>query len=112
VKARISDKRVSRFWDKNQLIAKQLSSQLRAQRPNCCRHSGPLWDLVALYSKETNWNDSEPSYVDGPVVKVEAELQNPTSKLLQSPNPKNLELFQSYLTGRTGGLRDRRPGAR
>jgi hypothetical protein len=93
--ARIFDKRVSQFWDKNQLLTKPLSAQLRTQRLNCCRHSGTLWDLVALYSKGTNWNDSKPSYVDGPVVKVEAELQNQTSKLLQSPNPKNPELFQS-----------------
>ena len=81
--ARLSDKRVSQFWDKNHLIAKQLSDQLHTQQPNCCRHSGTLWDLVALYSKGTNWNESEPLYVDGPVVKVEAELQNQTSKVLQ-----------------------------
>ncbi len=83
VMARISDKRVTQFWDKDYLIAKQLSAQLHTQHPNCCRHSGILWDLVALYPKGTNWNDSEPSYVDGPVVKVEAELQNQTFKLLQ-----------------------------
>lgn len=81
--ARISDKRVTQFWDKDHVIAKQLSTQLRTQQPSCCRHSGILWDLVALYPKGTNWNDSEPLYVDGPVVKVKAELQRQTSKLLQ-----------------------------
>jgi hypothetical protein len=58
VMARIFDKRVSQFWDKNQLLTKPLSAQLRTQRLNCCRHSGTRWDLVALYSKGTNWNDS------------------------------------------------------
>jgi hypothetical protein len=81
--ARISDKRVIQFWDKDHAIAKQFSAQLHTQQPSCCRHSGTLWDLVALYPKETKWNDSEPIYVDGPVVKVKTALQNQTSKLLQ-----------------------------
>jgi hypothetical protein len=84
--ARIPDTRVTQFWDKNHLIAEQLSSQLRTKQPTCCRHSGTLWDLVALYPNGTNWDESEPLYVDGPVYKVERELQNQTSKLLQSPD--------------------------
>lgn len=83
VMARISDKRVIQFWDRDHLIAKQLSAQLHTKEPSCCRHLGTLWDLVALYPKGTNWNDSEPLYVDGPVVKVKAELQSQSSKLLQ-----------------------------
>jgi hypothetical protein len=82
--ARISDRRVIQFWDKDHLIAKQLSAQLHTKQPNCCRHSGMLWDLVALYPKDTKWNESEPLYVDGPVSKVETELQNQTARLLQS----------------------------
>jgi hypothetical protein len=91
VMARIPDSRVIQFWDKDHLIAEQLSKQLRTKEPTCCRHSGTLWDLVALYSNGANWNESEPFYVDGPVYKIESELQNRTSKLLQSrtaPNPK------------------------
>ena len=84
VLARLSDKRVAQFWDKDHLIAKQLSAQLHAKEPSCCRHSGTLWDLVALYPRETNWNGSEPSFIDGPVVKIEAELQHQTSKLVQA----------------------------
>jgi len=83
VLGRISDTRVTQFWDKDHLIAKQLSAQLHTKEPSCCRHSGTLWDLVALYPKETNWNGSEPSYIDGPVYKIKAELQTQTSKLLQ-----------------------------
>lgn len=82
VLARISDRRVIQFWDRDHLIAKQLSAQLLTKEPSCCRHSGILWDLVALYPKGTNWNDSEPIYVDGPVVKVQAELAKRTAGLV------------------------------
>ena len=84
VMARIQDSRVIQFWDKDHLIAEQLSRQLRTKQPTCCRHLGTLWDLVALYPNGTNWNESEPFYVDGPVYKVESELETQTSKLLQS----------------------------
>lgn len=86
VLARIPDTRVIQFWDEDHLIATELSNQLRTKQPICCRHSGTLWDLVALYPIGTHWNESEPFYVDGPVVKVESELQNHTSKLLQLVN--------------------------
>jgi hypothetical protein len=86
VMARIPDRRVIQFWDKDHLIAKELDSQLHTKQPNCCRSSGTLWDLAALYPRGTKWNETEPLYVNGPVVKVETDLQNQTSKLLQSTN--------------------------
>jgi hypothetical protein len=87
--ARIPDSRVIQFWDMDHLIAEELSRQLRTKQPTCCRRSGTLWDLVALYPNGTKWNESEPFYVDGPVYKVEGELENQTSKLLQSVNAIN-----------------------
>ena len=96
VMARIPDNRVVQFWDKDHLIAEQLSRQLRTKQPACCRYSGTLWDLVALYPNGTNWNESEPSYVDGPVFKVETELQNQTSKLLQSINTINASSAKQF----------------
>jgi hypothetical protein len=63
--------------------------QLRTKQPTCCRHSGTLWDLVALYPNGTSWEESEPFYIDGPVYKVESELESQTSKLLQSVNAIN-----------------------
>jgi hypothetical protein len=84
--ARIPDRRVIQFWDKDHVIAKELNTQLRTKQPNCCRNSGTLWDLVALYPKARKWSETEPLYIDGPVIKVQAELQNQTSKLLQSMN--------------------------
>jgi hypothetical protein len=83
VMARLPDKRVVQFWDKDHIIARQLSAQLHTKEPSCCRHSGTLWDLVALYPKGTNWNDSEPIYVDGPVFKVQAELAKYSSGLVR-----------------------------
>jgi hypothetical protein len=78
VMARIPDSRVIQFWDKDHLIAEQVGRQLHTKQPSCCRRSGTLWDLVALYPNGTNWNESEPFYVDGPVYKVERELENQT----------------------------------
>jgi hypothetical protein len=89
VMARIPDHRVIQFWDKDHLIATELDSQLHTKQPSCCWHSGTLWDLVALYPKATKWNQTEPLYVDGPVFKVETELQTQTSKLLQSMDAIN-----------------------
>jgi hypothetical protein len=98
VLGRISDKRVIQFWDKDHLVAEQLSAQLRPKEPACCRHSRTLWDLVALYPKEATWNGSEPVYIDGPVYKIKDELRSQTSKLLQAPN---LQAFSSK------GIRDK-----
>jgi hypothetical protein len=74
VLARISDPRVEQFWDKNHLIAKQLDQQLSTSQPKCCRHAGTLWDVVALYPQGVQWGGSQPVFIDGAVVKVEAEL--------------------------------------
>ena len=74
VLARISDPRVEQFWDKDHLIAKRLDQQLSTSQPNCCRHAGTLWDVVALYPQGVQWGGSQPVFIDGAVVKVEAEL--------------------------------------
>jgi hypothetical protein len=74
VLARISDPRVEQFWDKGHLIARQLDQQLSTSQPSCCRHAGILWDVAALYPKRVKWGGSEPVFIDGAVVKVEAEL--------------------------------------
>jgi len=74
VLARISDPRVKQFWDKDHLIAKQLDQQLSTSQPDCCRHAGILWDVVALYPKGVQWGGSQPIFIDGAVVKVKVEL--------------------------------------
>jgi len=60
--ARISDRRAIQFWDEDHLIAAQLGAHLRTKQPRCYWHSGILWDLVALYSKGTHTNESEPVF--------------------------------------------------
>ena len=74
VLGRIPDQRVMQFWDKDHLIAKQLDQQLCTVQPSCCRHEGVLWDLVAVYPRGVQWGGSQPVFVDGLVVKVDAAL--------------------------------------
>jgi hypothetical protein len=81
VLARIPDDRVIQFWDKDHLIAQQMDAQLSTSQPSCCRHAGMLWDLAALYPRKVQWGSFEPVYVDGPVVKIKAELANQIPKV-------------------------------
>jgi hypothetical protein len=83
VLARIPDRRVVQFWDKDHLIAKQLDQQLSTLQPSCCRHEGTLWDLVAVYPNGVQWGNSQPAYIDGPVAKVETELAKQVSTSLR-----------------------------
>ncbi len=62
--------------------SKRIASGLCSRASPRCLHAGTLWDLVALYPKGKNWNDSEPLYIDGPVVKVQGELARQTSDLV------------------------------
>lgn len=73
VKARISDPRVLQFWDRHHLVSQKMSTQLNGQ-PDCCRHEGDLWDLVALYPRQQTWGDGKPIFVGGPVVKVKDRI--------------------------------------
>jgi len=81
VLARIPDRRVVQFWDKDHLVAQQLAQQLSTLQPSCCRHEGILWDLVAVYPKGVQWGNSQPTYVDGPVAKIKTELAKQVSPL-------------------------------
>lgn len=84
VLARIPDRRVMQFWDKDHLIARQLNQQLSTSQPTCCRHAGILWDVVALYPKGVQWGGSQPVFVDGAVVKVEMELAKQVAATLRT----------------------------
>jgi hypothetical protein len=83
VLARIPDRRVVQFWDKDHLVAQQLAQQLSTLQPSCCHHEGILWDLVAVYPKGVQWGNSQPTYVDGPVAKMKTELAKQVS-----PSPR------------------------
>jgi hypothetical protein len=81
VQSRISDTRVIQYWDHDHLVAGQLHRQLSSE-PACCRSSGILWDLAALYGKQAQWGDSSPLFADGPVVKAEPELEKRLTPLV------------------------------
>jgi hypothetical protein len=76
VRSRINDPRVTQFWDKDHLVAKELERQLPADTHlHCCRRKGVLWDVVALYSDGTQWEHASPSFLDGPVVKASDRME-------------------------------------
>jgi hypothetical protein len=74
VLARLSDPRVSQYWDKNHLFAEQLARRLKSDpehpRPRCCDESGIDWDEVAVYRQVESWDDKLPRavFLDGPVI--------------------------------------------
>jgi hypothetical protein len=74
VLARLSDPRVTQYWDKNHLFAAQLGERLKAEpdypHPRCCNGRGFEWDEVAVYSQDARWGDQLPHavFLDGPVV--------------------------------------------
>ena len=73
--ARLSDARVTQYWDKSHLFAKQLGQKIDADvaqpKPNCCNRYGTQWDEVAVYRRDTEWNDELPSavFLNGPVIR-------------------------------------------
>jgi hypothetical protein len=74
VLSRLSDPRVSQFWDKKHLFAEELARRLESDpahpQPNCCTQHGIHWDEVAVYSKDAQWDNQLPraSFLNGPVV--------------------------------------------
>jgi hypothetical protein len=76
VRSRINDPRVTQFWDKDHLVAKELERRLPADMQlHCCRRKGVLWDLVALYPDGTQWEHASPNFLDGPVVKATNRME-------------------------------------
>jgi hypothetical protein len=81
VQSRISDHRTMQFWDKNYLVAKELRQHL-SDLPigSFLLRDSILWDVVAVYPKDANW-DSVPPFIDGPVVDVAPEAARQLSLL-------------------------------
>jgi hypothetical protein len=76
VRSRIDDPRVTQFWDTDHLVARELGQQLPANMQlHCCRRAGILWDVVALYPHDSQWERASPDFVDGPVVKASDRLE-------------------------------------
>jgi len=82
--ARLSDKRVRQFYDRDHLFAKRLKLDAQAPQlePDCCTRSGILWDLMAIYPPGATWNERIPAatFFNGPVVDVIDALEKALAK--------------------------------
>ena len=60
---RISDSRVSQYWDKPRLVSRSMGET---------DHDSIVWDIVAVYEPGRIWDQKppEPAYSGGPVVEV------------------------------------------
>ena len=75
---RLSDTRVTQFWDKGRVLAQRMAQDARdpQPKPNCCEQGGILWDLVSVYPRGALWEEKLPTALlfDGPVVRIQAEI--------------------------------------
>ncbi|MGB7437569.1 MAG: hypothetical protein WBR26_08630 [Candidatus Acidiferrum sp.] len=101
VMARLSDPRVTQYWDKNHLFATQLARRLKSDaehpRPRCCNQHGIDWDEVAVYRQGAQWGDQLPRavFLDGPVVHALGFADVVTELLSKSTDSKlSSEKFQ------------------
>lgn len=79
--ARISDPRVSQFWDKGRLISRSMGEHNRRS---------VVWDYCAVYSAGAIWRERPPKalYDGGPVVKVTDPARAALARALQEIQPK------------------------
>jgi hypothetical protein len=77
--ARLSDPRVSQFWDHDHILANQIEKDAEASRgrPNCCEAKSILFDLAAVYPVAAKWSDHLPPPVifDGPIFRILPNIQ-------------------------------------
>jgi hypothetical protein len=56
--ARLSDPRVTQYWDKNHLFAEKLGHKVASDagqpQPKCCTRQGIQWDEVAVYPPDAS----------------------------------------------------------
>lgn len=90
VLSRLHDTRAIQYWDPDHRFAKELRKRLASDpkhpQPNCCEDNDIPWDLVAVYSAESKWEESLPLavFADGPVYRVKQDLWNALSTALKS----------------------------
>ena len=86
VLSRLSDSRVTQFWDKGHVLATRMAADARPPQPTqeCCVRNNHLWDLVAFYPANVKWESQMPTAMvfDGPVVRIEDQIR----KALASTN--------------------------
>lgn len=79
VLARAFDRRVSQYWDPENLLAARMAADARAPQPEqeCCVRKGVLWDLAAVYPKGATWEERMPTATvfNGPVVDIAEAIE-------------------------------------
>jgi hypothetical protein len=72
---RISDSRVSQYWDKHRMISHEMGEYDRRS---------VVWDRIAVYPPGTSWKDRPPKglYEGGPVVYVTEQARAAVSQAL------------------------------
>ena len=82
---RLSDPRVTQFWDESHVLATRMAKDARPPQPTqgCCVRNGHLWDLIAIYPAGLKWDAQMPIAMlfDRPVLYVDQE----TRKALNFP---------------------------
>ena|SRR5215471_4991042 len=78
--ARISDPRVSQYWDKDRLV-----SHLMGEHDD----SGIVWDNISVFAPGTLWKDSlpQPTYSEAPVARVIDGAKNSIENMLAAARP-------------------------
>lgn len=71
---RLSDLRVSQYWDKEHLVSQSIGEQ-----------DGVVWDYIAVYEAGKRWDKAppEPAYSNVPVVRAIDGTRETIQKLLQ-----------------------------
>jgi len=76
---RLSDRRVTQFWDKGHVLTTRMAQDARSPQPKqeCCISKNHLWDLVAVYGAGAKWEAQMPTAVvfNGPVVYVADQIR-------------------------------------
>lgn len=96
--ARLSDPRVSQFWDHDHRLANQIEKDAVASqgRPNCCEAKNILFDLAAVYPAAGKWSDRlpPPTVFDGPIVNVVLQIE-PLLLTLEKTNPDRVRFAKN-----------------
>jgi hypothetical protein len=77
--ARLSDRRVSQFWDHEHMLANEIEKDAAGSRarPDCCEAKSILFDLAAVYPVAAKWSDRLPAppIFDGPIVRIVPSIE-------------------------------------
>jgi len=78
VLSRLSDPRVTQFWDEEHVLATRMAKDAREPQPKqrCCVRNNHLWDLAAVYRAGLTWDAAMPTafVFEGPVVDVQERM--------------------------------------